>query len=667
MSQMSSTKFSALDLLDLPPLEREIFLHLARHGPVTVDVLASETGHDLDAVQSTVEALVGVQRLHVLDDGRIDVVLGRVSRRTTIPAVLWPAIATDRPYTRQEIATLRTAIPILQFARARMSQFADHGPGHAMRVRSYAVQLSYLIGLTATERHLLRIGALFHDVGNVVERQRHHIISQETVKKLAANGELPFSADEAEIIGLLCRWHRKEYDPDRVDELHGEPVRTGLLASVLRVADAMDIDHRRSDYDDRFRKVLQLFFSEGMQYWTSLEEIAGVRIRCTPAIALQVFTWGDVTNNMQVEMLRRDLGQTPLLWSIEQVAVSDLGTAPPRTDRVRALLVFPFDAHSLVMAALSRAHLAVAGYDVELLCYPDAPDAAYWLWTDGIADREPDLFSQLVVIGDRPDPEPKSRLLEAVGHWRNAGATVSVLNRFEANWSRLPELSALGADVTVGGDWAYFWGDSASRAEIAWTRIAALCVRDPTLALGAVSPHEYAVSRGLQQVVYKTLTTSAPDDEEGWRSRAELILARIEADEQAFFADQAGLFSKTWAAGDSNGHVLGKVIVFEQAPGAAPQAFPWILEAAIEREGRAPDRGIRFNVPHAIVSWPDGDFVEVLAITHWREEDALPIRLLYPEEVGPAPQGNEHALSVRIPTELAPVLLRTLIDACNRS
>jgi hypothetical protein len=102
-------------------------------------------------------------------------------------------------------------------------------------------------------------------------------------------------------------------------------------------------------------------------------------------------------------------------------------------------------------------------------------------------------------------------------------------------------------------------------------------------------------------------------------------------------------------------------------PDSVPQAVPWLLEAAIERQGRAEERGIRCNVPHAIATWPDGDAVELVAITHWREEAAIPIRLLYPDDVGPRPQGNEYALRARIVADHAPAVLRRLVDACNRS
>ena len=381
---MPPTRFSTLDLLDLPPLEREIVLCAARNGPVTADLLAAATGRDPAAVSGVIAGLIEDGRLRRLADGRIEVAYGRVGRRTTLPARFWPALlATDRPYTTQEIATLRAAIPILEFARARMTQFADHGPGHALRVRSFAVQLAYLIGLTAAERHLLRVGALFHDVGNVVDRHRHHLISQETVERLAADGELPFSRAEAEVIGLLCRWHRREYDPDRVDVLRGEQVRTGLLASVLRVADAMDIDHRRADHDQSFKKVLRHFYPDQLGYWSSLEEIAGVRIRCASNVNLPVFTWSPVVDNIQIDMLRRDLVGTPLPWSVEQISVAGSATAPATGPRPggpagaggRVLVAFPFDPHSLVMAALSCKHLAAAGSAVDVLCYSDLPVA----------------------------------------------------------------------------------------------------------------------------------------------------------------------------------------------------------------------------------------------------------------------------------------------------
>jgi len=670
----TDASFSPLDIFDLPDFQREIVLYLARNGPADATALAQATGLDPAEVHNALGTLVEKGRVRLLANDQVDAVLGQVKSRTTLPAQLWHALlATDRLYSEQDIATLRTAIPILQLARARLTEFADHGPGHALRVKSFASQLGYVMGLSQAEQQLLRAGALFHDVGNVVDRERHNVISQETVIRLTADGELPFSVREAEVVGLLCRWHRREYNPDRRDDLSGETIRTGLLASILRVADAMDIDHRRSDYTDRFSHVLHLFYPQHLPHWTSLEEILGLRIRCTPAVQLQVFTQGHIKANLQIAMLRGDLDSTPLDWSVRETAVdegpSDDLSWPKRAGEKRnrpALLVFPFDPHSLVMAALSRKHLVVDGYEVELLCYPDTPDGPDWLWGQILPETDPGKYDRLVVIGDRPDPSVTSQLLRTARRWQAIGAAVSLLNRHEANWSRLPALLQLGVEVILGGDWAYFWGDTISQPDLAWGRIAALCTRDPTQSTVGLTDKEQAITQGLLKAVYDAASQPA-DDTDGWAALAKPILDRIQADDRVYFADQAGGFAATYTTVTRPGQVEGRVLRFEKAPNEFPHAYYWALEAAIERHGRALERGIHFNVPYAIATWPDGDVVGLLAINHWREEEAIPIRLLYPADLGPPPAGNESIIQVRLPAVQAEIVVRALLDACNQS
>jgi hypothetical protein len=41
--------------------------------------------------------------------------------------------------------------------------------------------------------------------------------------------------------------------------------------------------------------------------------------------------------------------------------------------------------------------------------------------------------------------------------------------------------------------------------------------------------------------------------------------------------------------------------------------------------------------------------------------------LLYPDDVGPTPRGNEHALHARLTGDRAPHVVRRLVDACNRA
>jgi hypothetical protein len=91
-----------------------------------------------------------------------------------------------------------------------------------------------------------------------------------------------------------------------------------------------------------------------------------------------------------------------------------------------------------------------------------------------------------------------------------------------------------------------------------------------------------------------------------------------------------------------------------------------MMEAAIEACGRLPERGLYFNVPYAIASWPSQGAVELLAVSHWREEEAIPVRLLYPSELGPRPGGNESMIRIRLSEEEAAAVIPALTVACNR-
>lgn len=666
---------SPLNLLTLPSLQRKIVVHCTREGPSDSDSLAAALGLDPDEIQQALDEMAASGIVRLSENGTAEARLGR-TRRRTLPPRLWPALlATSRLYSAQEIATLTTAVPILQFARAKLSEFADHGPNHVLRVKSFATQLGYVVGLNQTEQHLLRAASLFHDVGNVIDRDTHHIVSQETVQRLTASGELPFSTKEAELIGLLCRWHRKEYDPERVDKLQDETVRTGLLASILRVADAMDIDHRRSDYGDRFSRVLEFFYPAEMPYWTSLEEISGLRIQCNPLVNLQVFASGELEENMQFNMLVKDLEGTPLPWTVEQVTVSNktevdqiskrewvTETVTPAQHKV--LMTYPFDCHSLIMAAISRRNLQHAGRHVEMLCYPDTVDGPSWLWREALAESRPEDYGHLVAIGDRPDPTVTADLVKRVGQWRSSEVPVTLLNRHEANWSRLPELLKLGVEAFLGADWAYFWGSDVQPSDLIWGQIAALCTRDPSQSSVGVSAEQEALVQGLLKSVYDQASRSI-NDVEGWVRLSESIISRIEADDFTYFGAQSHGFIERYATASQPPIIDDRVLHFDEAPGELPQAFYWTLEAAIEMIGRTPEQGVQFKTPYALATWADGNDMELLAINHWREESAIPIRLLYPLDLGPQPEGNESTIRVRLPAAEGSAVVKALIESCN--
>jgi hypothetical protein len=244
----------------------------------------------------------------------------------------------------------------------------------------------------------------------------------------------------------------------------------------------------------------------------------------------------------------------------------------------------------------------------------------------------------------------------------------TLLNRHEANWPRLPALLQLGVHASLGWDWAYFWGEAADATDLFWGRIAALCTRDPIQSTVGLSAEEARITQGLLATVYQRIHSAAVAAGD-WSTQALPILEQIAADERSWFAEQAAAFA-TYTTLPAPPQVLGKVLRLElPATDATPTLF-WALEVAIEAQGRRPERALTFNTPYAIATWivPNGASkqVELLAINHWREEDAMPIRLLYPSDLGPPPEGNECAIRVRLSQAQADALVPVLIAACNQ-
>ncbi|HEX7077767.1 MAG TPA: Ppx/GppA phosphatase family protein [Candidatus Eisenbacteria bacterium] len=123
-------------------------------------------------------------------------------------------------------------------------------PKHAQRVSALAVslfdQLRPMHGLGKRDRLLLELAGLLHEVGNFIGTAGHHrhafyIIAQTPILGLADEERL--------VVANVARYHRKA-PPDLSHEGYRDlddrgQGRVRMLAAILRVADALDHDHRQ--------------------------------------------------------------------------------------------------------------------------------------------------------------------------------------------------------------------------------------------------------------------------------------------------------------------------------------------------------------------------------------------------------------------------------------
>ncbi len=125
---------------------------------------------------------------------------------------------------------------------------------HAVQVARLSLllfdRLEKLHGMGARDRELLHAAALLHDIGTFIGHKRHHKHSL----YLISRSELPgLTPDENLVVANVARYHRKGHpQPHHAEYMRLPPqdrVRVDQLASILRIADALDRQHLQRVHD----------------------------------------------------------------------------------------------------------------------------------------------------------------------------------------------------------------------------------------------------------------------------------------------------------------------------------------------------------------------------------------------------------------------------------
>ena len=171
--------------------------------------------------------------------------------------------------------------------------YNDHGIDHFERVENnfFEIISKSNITLNCCELLLALLSIWFHDIGlflgrkseedPVQGRKEHYRRVRDVINQLEESGNIAqMDNAQKELLISICEGHSRKVDQLTINEIvewNGETVRPQMLSSILRVADALDIEKRRAP-----ESIFDLFGESipfrSKEHWEKHFMISGIKI-----------------------------------------------------------------------------------------------------------------------------------------------------------------------------------------------------------------------------------------------------------------------------------------------------------------------------------------------------------------------------------------------------
>ena len=164
-----------------------------------------------------------------------------------------------------------------------------HGWPHVENVLCYIRTLGSLYNLSQKKQYILEWAALLHDIGrgahmiykdvnNDMAQDHHEKYSARMIEEWFESGSFAglLTKEEKDQVVALCISHRRESDLPENEDLR-------YLSILLRIADAMDVDKRRAQKNDREQTLEEAkkdpaWRSSSLPHWLGHRAIQSLRI-----------------------------------------------------------------------------------------------------------------------------------------------------------------------------------------------------------------------------------------------------------------------------------------------------------------------------------------------------------------------------------------------------
>jgi len=532
-----------------------------------------------------------------------------------------------------EMTVLKESLHYMKKANeyANALHMTDHGPLHAQRVYAICRWLGAIFSLTEYESALLQAAALLHDIGMAsADRENHNKESEKLVVTRAQEKFLPFSDEEAALVGKLCLWHRgNDYKNDHIEQCENNEIRVGLLASILRLSDELDLDYRRTEVDSLEQMELtKKYKKDQLKYHESVLSILGVRIRADKLTKCFELLIDDISGaKLQIERLIKEILGTPLPFPVKILPTKKNYISTPIThpQKRKAIICAYCNPHGLLTAVLSKMNLKLAGIDAEIICNKEITGNAAVFWKN-IENINFSNYELAYFIDLHIDSEVISKIEKIILGKYNCKIFISGSTITASNYvSRLIEN---GAALLLGDEHALFYADFLTDSMPFWVKVLGMCNFDNHPIQKNTNREIYETTNGLKYAMFNYFAN-------GTDSQLSEIINNIENNCKDFFIERSKCFDVKISTTDVKSITLGRAILIKEC-NSTPGRFiyEWIIHCIMKNKC-LPYENFEFKTPYAIypVYRTDKISMRVLYVSYFKNSNTtLPIRCFCNQE-----------------------------------
>lgn len=519
--------------------------------------------------------------------------------------------------------SLRYMVKASEFAYSL--HMTDHGPLHAQRVYAICRWLGCLFSLTEYESDLMQAAALLHDIGMVsTDRKNHNIESEKLVISSTERNILPFTSDEAVLVGKLCRWHRgDDYINDHIEFCEGNKVRIGLLASILRLSDELDLDYRRTCFDSvQDMDITKQYKEDQIQYHKSVLSILGVRIRADKISKCFELLVDDIAGaKLQIERLIKEILGTPLPFPVKILPTKKKLVPQQEVSNFnRKAIIFAYcNPHGLLTAVLSKICMELVGIHGEIVCSKEetANANSFWRKFEDISFVDCELIYFIDLHIDTDTIKFVQKIIANNTHCKVfiSGATL-------ASSGQVNRLIEFGATLLLGDEHVLFYADFLNSQIPFWVKVAGACNIDSHVLQKNSNKEIFEVTNGFKNALRQYFNNI-----ENFNINS--IIQMIESDNRKYFIAESNNFDNVIESIHVDTVNFGRVIVAKNCDGIQGRFIYDLLINCIQKNKCIVYDNFEFKTPYAIyyIRRSDGVSIRVLYISYYKNSNAtLPIR-----------------------------------------